>query len=106
RIHLGQQKTEHTMARRDAFSARAPLTAGGPSYYRLAALEDAGFSIRRLPYSIRVLLESCLRNVDDFVYTEDHVRALAGYDASNVGETEIPFMPGRVVLQDFTGVPA
>jgi aconitate hydratase len=94
------------MGRRDAFQSRTPLTEGGPAYYRLQALEQKGFEIRRLPYSIRVLLESCLRNVDDFVYTEDHVRALASYDATKVSETEIPFMPGRVVLQDFTGVPA
>jgi aconitate hydratase len=92
------------MGRRDAFQARTPLTDGGPAYYRLQALD--GFEIRRLPYSIRVLLESCLRNLDDFVYTEDHVKALAGYDATKPSETEIPFMPGRVVLQDFTGVPA
>jgi aconitate hydratase len=52
------------------------------------------------------LLESCLRNTDDFVVTQEHVKQLAAYDATNVGETEIPFKPGRVVLQDFTGVPA
>ena len=62
--------------------------------------------VDRLPYSIKVLLEACLRNLDNYVVTEDHVKALAGYDATNVGEQEIPFKPGRVVLQDFTGVPA
>ncbi len=59
-----------------------------------------------LPYSIKVLLEACLRNLDGFVIEAGHVKALAAYDARRVGETEIPFMPGRVVLQDFTGVPA
>ena len=59
-----------------------------------------------VPYSIKVLLESVLRNQDGVVFTEDDITNLVNYDATNVGETEIPFMPGRVVLQDFTGVPA
>ena len=63
-------------------------------------------AIGRLPYSIKVLLESCLRSFDGRIVTEEHVRALAGYDAANVAVLEIPFRPGRVVLQDFTGVPA
>jgi aconitate hydratase len=75
--------------------------------YRLGALTDAGIGhVDKLPYAIKVLLESCLRNCDDFEVTEEHVRALANYDAQNVGEQEIAFKPGRVVLQDFTGVPA
>jgi len=75
--------------------------------YSLKALEKAGLGkIDRLPYSIKVLLESCLRNLDGRVVTEEHVKALAGYDAKNVGEQEVAFNPGRVVLQDFTGVPA
>ena len=53
-----------------------------------------------------MLLEACLRNLDGFAIDESHVKALAGYDARNVGEVEIPFLPGRVVLQDLTGVPA
>ncbi|MEO0514778.1 MAG: aconitate hydratase AcnA, partial [Planctomycetota bacterium] len=91
----------------DPFKARKNLdTAQGPkAYYDLSALRGIG-EIDSLPYSIKVLLEAVLRNVDDYVYTQDHVKALAGYDAKNVGEVEIPFMPGRVVLQDFTGVPA
>ena len=59
-----------------------------------------------LPYSIKVLLESALRNIDGESITAADVEAIAGYDARNVGEQEIPFIPGRVVLQDFTGVPA
>jgi len=59
-----------------------------------------------VPYSIKVLLESVLRNQDGVVFTEDDITNLVNYDATNVGETEVPFMPGRVVLQDFTGVPA
>ncbi len=97
------------MAKADPFGAARTLdTAIGPlKVYALDALRDAGVGhVERLPYSIKVLLEAVLRNVDGFAITEDHVRALAGYDAKNVGETEIPFKPGRVVLQDFTGVPA
>jgi aconitate hydratase len=93
----------------DPFKSRATLktAAGDVTYFRLGALVEAGLGdVDNLPYSIKVLLESVLRNCDDFVYTQDHVRALAKYDAKKVGEQEIPFMPGRVILQDFTGVPA
>ena len=89
----------------DPFGARAALVTplGERTIYRLDSVLDRSAA---LPYSIRVLLEACLRNHDGFVVTEEHVRALAGYDARAVGEQEIPFNPGRVVLQDFTGVPA
>ncbi len=93
----------------DFFGARSTLAIGGKTFtaYRLQALEEKGLgAVSRLPYSLRVLLESALRNCDDFVVTQAHVRALAAYDPKNVGEQEIPFNPGRVVLQDFTGVPA
>ncbi|MEM7576108.1 MAG: aconitate hydratase AcnA [Planctomycetota bacterium] len=95
------------MSQQDPFNARATLdtASGSKTYYKLEALRGVG-EVSKLPYSIRVLLEAVLRNLDGFVYTEEHVKALASYDAKNVGETEIPFMPGRVVLQDFTGVPA
>jgi len=59
-----------------------------------------------MPYSIRVLLESCLRHCGKGIVNTDDVKALAEYDATHVGEVEFPFTPGRVVLQDFTGVPA
>ena len=75
---------------------------GDKTIYKLSTL---GEQVNKLPYSIKVLLEAVLRNVDEYVYTSEHVKALANYDAKNVGEVEIPFMPGRVVLQDFTGVP-
>jgi len=93
----------------NAFGARSTLTTqSGPiDYYSLPALEKAGVGrVDRLPFSIRVLLEALLRNVDDFIVTEQDVKNLVGWDAKNVGEVELPFMPGRVVLQDFTGVPA
>ncbi len=91
----------------DAFGARSTLSTplGERTIYRLDALADIG-DITTIPYSIKVLLESVLRNCDGHVVQDEDVRALASYDAMKVGETEIPFTPGRVVLQDFTGVPA
>jgi aconitate hydratase len=97
------------MSTTDPFGAKTSLDTplGKLTAYHLAALEKAGVGpISKLPYSMKVLLESVLRNLDGFVVTEDHVKAIAQYDAKNVGEVEIPFNPGRVVLQDFTGVPA
>lgn len=78
---------------------------GDYTAYDLNTLGALG-KIDSLPYSIKVLLEACLRNLDNHVVFDEHIKALAGYDAKNVGEQEIPFTPGRVVLQDFTGVPA
>ena len=97
------------MSSKDLFNARTTLStrAGDVTAYRLGALTEQGLGdVDSLPYSIKVLLESCLRNADGFVVTEEHVKALASYDAKNVGEQEVAFKPGRVVLQDFTGVPA
>ena len=96
------------MSTQDPYNAHERITTplGERSVYRLDALAKAGVGDpERLPYSIKVLLESCLRNLDGHVVTEQDVQALAGYQAKNVGETEIAFKPGRVVLQDFTGVP-
>ena len=93
----------------DKYNAKATLStkAGDVTVYKLDALKDAGIGhVDKLPYSIKVLLESCLRNHDDYVVTDEHIESLANYDAKNVAEAEIPFKPGRVVLQDFTGVPA
>ncbi len=91
----------------DPFQACITLNTplGQRTVYSVAALVKQYPNVERLPYSIRVLLEAVLRHVDGYVYTTEHVQALANYDAKKVGETEIPFMPGRVVLQDFTGVP-
>ena len=90
----------------DPFGARTAITTpqGEMHYYSLSALKKFG-DVDRLPYSIKVLLESVLRNVDGRVYTEEHVKAIAASDPKRQSEEEIPFMPGRVVLQDFTGVP-
>jgi aconitate hydratase len=92
----------------DPFGARDTFdTASGKAgIYRLSRLEDAGLGkIAALPYSIRILLESLLRNCDEYEVMEKDVRALAGWDAASPAPVEIPFKPARVVLQDFTGVP-
>jgi aconitate hydratase len=93
----------------DPFHAWATLEtkAGTIGIHRLAALSEAGIGdIDRLPFSIKVLLEAALRNHDGFAVTDDHVRALANWPTRHLEDVEIPFMPSRVILQDFTGVPA
>src|SRR5580698_1729493 len=75
-------------------------------YYSLPALEEAGVGkISRLPVSIRIVLESILRNCDGKKVTEQDVRTLANWNAKAPAQVEIPFVVARVVLQDFTGVP-
>jgi aconitate hydratase len=97
---------------KNSFSTRSALRSGDESseIYRLNALERAGVgNVARLPFSLKVLLENLLRHEDErFVFAED-IRALAGWDpwsAEGATEKEISFMPARVLLQDFTGVPA
>jgi aconitate hydratase len=93
----------------DPFSARDTFNAGTETagIYRLSKLEDQGLaSISSLPYSIRNLLEAVLRNCDGYTVTEEDVQQLAGWNAAAPAKVEIPFKPARVVLQDFTGVPA
>jgi aconitate hydratase len=97
------------MTSTNSFGARQRFETGsGPAtYYRLAALQEQGLGdIERMPFSVKVLLESLLRNEDGFVVTADDVRKLAAYDPRSPGKDEVPFLPARVVLQDFTGVPA
>ncbi len=92
-----------------AAQCRAELdVANGPlAYYSLPKLAEAGCGpLDRLPMSIRVLLESAARNVDEFLVTTDHVRILSQWSRETAGTIEIPFLPARVLLQDFTGVPA
>ncbi len=93
----------------DPFHARDSFNtgAGAAGIYRLSKLEDAGLTrVAALPYSIRVLLESVLRNCDGYEVTEEDVRRLAGWRPTRAAPVEVPFKPVRVVLQDFTGVPA
>jgi aconitate hydratase len=90
----------------DYFGARAVLPGDEISYYRLAKLQEDGIAqIERLPFSIRVLLEGLLRNCDGKVITEEDVVNLAKWRAQSESRGELPFKPGRVILQDFTGVP-
>jgi len=92
----------------DPFGARDTFDTGSgqAGIYRLSKLESLGLgSITQLPYSIRVLLESVLRNCDGYIVSEDDVKALAAWNAASPEKREIPFTPARVVLQDFTGVP-
>lgn len=94
------------MTLKDRTGARLKAEAGEFQIYRFDALEkETGLSLSRVPYSIRILLESALRNVDNYVLEDRDVLALAAYDPRKVPEGEFAFKPGRVVLQDFTGVP-
>ncbi len=96
------------MSSRNSFSTRTSLTAGRQSYdyFSLPALAKVYPSVERLPFSLKILLENLLRREDEaFVKAED-IQALAGWDpAASNPDTEISFMPARVILQDFTGVP-
>jgi aconitate hydratase len=88
----------------NSFDARATLTVGASSfdYFRIAAVEGS----ERLPFSLKILLENLLRTEDGSVVTAEQIRAVAGWDPAAQPDTEIQFSPSRVVMQDFTGVPA
>ena len=91
----------------DTFSTRATLEVGGKTY-RYASLPKLGerFEIKHLPYSMKILLENLLRHEDGGITVgKEHIEAVARWDAKAEPDTEIAFMPARVVLQDFTGVP-
>ncbi len=93
----------------DTFGARGTFDTGNGDavIYRLQALIDAGIgNVEKLPFSIKVLLENALRNLDGHEVQEKDIHNLAGWDANNYNAVEIPFKPARVILQDFTGVPA
>ena len=91
----------------DSFGARSTLDVGGRQYeiFRLDALRDR-FDVARLPYSIKVLLENVLRLKDGTSVSAGDVEAIASWDAAAKPSAEIPFQPARVLMQDFTGVPA
>ena len=74
--------------------------------YNYCPLDSLGIDLFALPYSIRILLESVLRNCDNVQITEQDVKNLAGWNAQTLADIEVPFKPARVILQDFTGVPA
>jgi aconitate hydratase len=92
----------------DAFGSVTTLSskAGEVKIARLNKLTELGIgNLEKLPFSIKVLLESCLRNLDNFEISEDDVKRLASWNPTKTANTELPFKPARVILQDFTGVP-
>jgi aconitate hydratase A / 2-methylisocitrate dehydratase len=97
------------MVSQNSFNTRATLAVGGQryQYFSLPALERAGYpGVARLPYSLKILLENLLRREDGRFVDRDDIETLAGWDVTSKVAKEIAFMPARVLLQDFTGVPA
>jgi aconitate hydratase len=92
----------------NSFGARGTLKVGNKEYelYRIDALDTQGIATRHLPFSLRILLENLLRTEDGRNVTKDEIRALAAWNKNSKPEKEIAFTPSRVLLQDFTGVPA
>jgi len=92
----------------NSFASRATLTSGNRSYtiYRLPALTARGFNLSRLPFSLKILLENLLRREDGVNVTAGDIEFLANWDAKAEPSREIAYMPARVLMQDFTGVPA
>jgi len=75
------------------------------TYWSLAALQEQGYAINKLPFSIRILLENVLRNFDDFAITKENIETILAW-SPKASDKDIPFKPARVLMQDFTGVPA
>ncbi|OZU90220.1 aconitate hydratase 1 [Virgibacillus indicus] len=97
------------MGNSNTFHAKKQFELNGKTYnyYHLKALEEAGLGkVSRLPFSIRVLLESLVRQHDGHQIKDEHVKGLANWGAKGEAGTDVPFKPSRVILQDFTGVPA
>jgi aconitate hydratase len=92
----------------NSFDSKATLSSGNKSYtiFRLSALETRGFNLHRLPFSLRILLENLLRREDGVNVTAADIEFLANWDAKAEPSREIAYMPARVLMQDFTGVPA
>jgi len=92
----------------NSFNSRAALTSGNQTYtfYRLAALAARGFNLGRLPFSLKILLENLLRREDGVNITASDIEFLANWEPKANPAREIAFMPARVLMQDFTGVPA
>ncbi len=92
----------------NSFASRATLTSGNRTYtiFSLPALTARGFNLSRLPFSLKILLENLLRREDGVNVTASDIEFLANWDASAEPSREIAYMPARVLMQDFTGVPA
>src|SRR5204863_2988814 len=98
-----------SMSTVNSFGARTALAVGGRTYqmFSLPALQRAGFAeIARLPFSLKILLENLLRHEDGRFVKAADIEALARWDVRSTAQREISFAPARVLLQDFTGVPA
>src|SRR5579862_4447204 len=92
----------------NTFASKSSLKSGNKSYtiYRLPALADKGLHLSRLPFSLKILLENLLRREDGVTVTASDIEFLAKWDAKAEPSREIAYMPARVLMQDFTGVPA
>ena len=92
----------------NSFGSRSTLRVAGHDYeiYRIDALDKQGISTRHLPFSLRILLENLLRTEDGRSVTKEDIRALAAWNSKSKPDKEIAFTPSRVLMQDFTGVPA
>jgi aconitate hydratase len=95
------------MMSKDIYQIKKLLTTknGTFAYYSLAELQKQGYDINKLPFSIRILLENALRNFDDFAVTKENVETILNWKPAG-SDKDIPFKPARVLMQDFTGVPA
>jgi aconitate hydratase len=93
--------------KQDYLEVKSKLNTSGKQlfFYSLTALQEKGYAIDKLPFSIRVLLENVLRNYDGYIITKEHVDTILNWKPQPA-KKEIPFMPARVLMQDFTGVPA
>ena len=91
----------------NSFQSRSELKSGNSTYeiFRLSALAKRGVSLESLPYSLRILLENLLRHEDGKSVTAEDIEFLAKWDAKAEPSREIAYMPARVLMQDFTGVP-
>src|SRR3954466_7669064 len=97
------------MTSKNSFGSRATLNVDGKQYtlYRLSALEKlSGGNAAKLPFSLKILLENLLRNEDDAFVKRGDIEAMAKWSVTSTEEKEIAFLTSRVLLQDFTGVPA
>lgn len=97
------------MSEEKSFRSKKSFDLNGKTYnyFDLKAIEEAGLgNVDRLPYSIRILLESVIRQYDGRVIKDEHITGLAKWGEENDGANDVPFKPSRVILQDFTGVPA
>src|SRR5881296_2778860 len=105
---LRRGREERGMTTRDSFGSRSTFKVGRRTFeiFRLAALEQRGLPVSGLPYSLRILLENLLRREDGRTVRGDEIEKLAQWDPSKTPDDEIAFMPARVLMQDFTGVPA